>query len=54
MPRQPVIIVTGASSGIGEAVARLFAEEGYRVALAARRLDRLEAISGDILSLIHI
>lgn len=48
MPEQPVIIVTGASSGIGEAVARLFAEEGYRVVLAARRLDRLEAITGEI------
>ena len=48
MPEQPVLIVTGASSGIGEAVARLFAGEGYRVALAARRLDRLEAIADDI------
>ena len=43
MPEQPVIIVTGASSGIGEAVARLFAKEGYRVALAARRLDDIWA-----------
>ena len=45
---QPVIIVTGASSGIGEATARLFGENGYRVVLAARRLDRLEALKAEI------
>jgi NADP-dependent 3-hydroxy acid dehydrogenase YdfG len=44
----PVIIITGASSGIGEAAARLFARRGYRVALAARRLERLEALAGEI------
>jgi short-subunit dehydrogenase len=51
MPGEPVILVTGGSSGIGEAVARLFAEHGYRVVLAARRLDRLDAVSGEIASL---
>ena len=45
MPDQPVILVTGASSGIGTAVAKLFAGQGYRVVLAARRQDRLEAIT---------
>jgi len=50
MSDQPVILVTGASSGIGAAVARFFAGEGYRVSLAARRLDRLEAISEEIKS----
>ncbi len=48
MSNQPVILVTGASSGIGEAVARLFAQEGYRVSMGARRLERLQAIAHDI------
>lgn len=43
-----VVIVTGASSGIGEATARQFGREGARVVLAARRLDRLEALARDI------
>ena len=41
-------LVTGASSGIGAAVARMLAEEGAAVALAARREDRLEALKEDI------
>lgn len=45
MPNPPVILVTGASSGIGEATARLFGRRGYRVVLAARRFDRLEALN---------
>ena len=48
MSSQPVILVTGASSGIGEATARLFAREGYRVAMGARRLDRLETLANEI------
>jgi len=40
----PVAIVTGASSGIGEAAARCLARAGFRVALAARRGELLEAI----------
>jgi NADP-dependent 3-hydroxy acid dehydrogenase YdfG len=48
MADRPVILVTGASSGIGEATARLFGGQGYRVVLAARRLDRLEALAGEI------
>jgi NAD(P)-dependent dehydrogenase (short-subunit alcohol dehydrogenase family) len=39
-----VVLVTGASSGIGAAAARLFAAEGAKVVLAARRTDRTDAI----------
>jgi len=48
MSNQPVILVTGASSGIGEAAARLFAREGYRVSLGARRLERLQTLAQEI------
>ncbi|MFI5680975.1 SDR family oxidoreductase [Streptomyces cellulosae] len=42
------VVVTGAASGIGEAVAVRLAAEGARVALLARRAERLEAIAGKI------
>ena len=43
-----VVIVTGASSGIGEATAREFGRQGVKVILAARRVDRLEALAQEI------
>jgi len=43
-----VVIVTGASSGIGEATARQFGREGAKVVLAARRVDKLEALAQEI------
>jgi short-subunit dehydrogenase len=46
-----VVIVTGASSGIGEATARAFGREGAKVVLAARRVERLEALAREINSM---
>ena len=43
-----VTLITGASSGIGAELARVFASKGHRVALVARRVDRLEALAGEI------
>jgi clavulanate-9-aldehyde reducatase len=42
------VLVTGASSGIGEAVARAATEAGARVALLARRSGRVDALAGDL------
>lgn len=48
MKLSPVILITGASSGIGAATARVFGLGGYRVVLTARREDRLAALADEI------
>lgn len=44
------VLIAGASSGIGEGFARVLAKAGARVALGARRVDRCDAIAGEIIA----
>jgi uncharacterized protein len=45
---RPVTVITGASAGIGVALARIFSREGHELVLVARRQDRLEALADEI------
>ena len=48
------IFITGATSGFGEACARLFAQNGYKLILTGRRSDRLEKLRRDLAADTHI
>lgn len=43
-----VVLITGATSGIGEATARAFAEEGYKIIITGRRSERLAALKEEL------
>ena len=47
---RPVTVITGASAGIGVALARVFASRGHELALVARREDRLRALADEIVA----
>lgn len=51
MSSSKYVCITGASSGIGEACAKVFAQKGYNVALGARRIERLENLKRELVSL---
>ena len=46
--RDKIVVITGASSGLGEAAARLLTKESAKLVLGARRLDRLKALAGEL------
>ena len=46
--KDKIVVVTGASSGLGEATARLLTAQGATVVLGARRADRLQSLAKDI------
>lgn len=47
-PKKPVAVVTGASSGIGEATTKVLAAQGFHVVAVARRADRINALAAEV------
>jgi 3-hydroxy acid dehydrogenase / malonic semialdehyde reductase len=47
-PEHPIVLITGASSGFGAAIARLLAAQGCHLALGARRLERVQALAKEL------
>jgi NADP-dependent 3-hydroxy acid dehydrogenase YdfG len=43
-----IVVITGASSGLGEATARRLAQEGAKLVLGARRLERLQTLAEEL------
>jgi len=52
--QKPVVLVTGASAGLGDGIARKFAAKGYNVVAVARRQDRLEALAKDLTGIAEV
>lgn len=47
-PEHPIVLITGASSGFGEAIARMLASQGCHLALGARRVERVRALADEL------